>query len=501
MNIHFKLFDSLPKLSWCAKLEKGKNYMDVFHGPWVETRTYTFVEGAWDGPFDEGKFEESTVLMGSDGKVTKNRVLFTSPYYTTERLHCVKTNDTLYVSNSLAFILKYSGLSLDINYIPYVADFASVSKGIKKYKNKIPTKDGPYINIFYYSNIEIDKELNIYELEKPLSPDFKNFKSYYDFILESLKKISQNAKNPNRKIRYLPLTTISTGYDSAACAALALEIGCTTSITLAKPKKYEIDGGKELAKKFGYKNIKEFDADSFKSLPDFPEAEFLATGELGTDIFFTSFEKELPGKLVLTGVHVDKVWDKNNKHVTRQILRSSPAATSLSEFRLRVGFIHVPIPFFGCINHPYIHRISNSDEMQPWILDNKYDRPIPRRIIEEKGIKRKLFGFKKVGAGFNLQWDTLTRLRKRMNPNSFNDFIKFYKANKRKPTLVKPFICKSLYLFSVGLIVINKILDKLKCPLKIPTFPHWCKYSCNPGAPSYLIHWGISVISKRYEIE
>jgi hypothetical protein len=139
--------------------------------------------------------------------------------------------------------------------------------------------------------------------------------------------------------------------------------------------------------------------------------------------------------------------------------------------------------------------------MQPWVLANKYDRPIPRRIVEEKGINRELFGINKVGAGFNLQWDTLGRLKRRMNPNSFKDFIKFYKANKRKITLVILFIYKPLFLFSVSLILINKILNKSKCPLKIPTLPFWCKYACSPYAPSFLIHWGISVISERYKIE
>ena len=55
-------------------------------------------------------------------------------------------------------------------------------------------------------------------------------------------------------------------------------------------------------------------------------------------------------------------------------------------------------------NWPSIHRISNSKEMQEYSVGGKYDRPIPRRIIETKGIKRDEFMLKK-GAGFNYRFD------------------------------------------------------------------------------------------------
>lgn len=39
-----------------------------------------------------------------------------------------------------------------------------------------------------------------------------------------------------------------------------------------------------------------------------------------------------------------------------------------------------------------IARISLSDEMSPWRLGTTYDRPIPRRIVEEAGVEREAFG-------------------------------------------------------------------------------------------------------------
>mgnify|MGYP003408922933 CR=1 FL=1 len=42
-----------------------------------------------------------------------------------------------------------------------------------------------------------------------------------------------------------------------------------------------------------------------------------------------------------------------------------------------------------------INRVSRSDEMKPWQLGNDYDRPIPRRLLEERGVPRDAFGFGK----------------------------------------------------------------------------------------------------------
>ncbi|MBW2176817.1 MAG: hypothetical protein JRH03_07695, partial [Deltaproteobacteria bacterium] len=49
-------------------------------------------------------------------------------------------------------------------------------------------------------------------------------------------------------------------------------------------------------------------------------------------------------------------------------------------------------------------NISLSSEMEPWRLHNSYDRPIPRRIAEEAGVERHLFGIEKkfVATKYNL---------------------------------------------------------------------------------------------------
>ena len=72
--------------------------------------------------------------------------------------------------------------------------------------------------------------------------------------------------------------------------------------------------------------------------------------------------------------------------------RSDLGGHGFSEFRLVVGFIQLPFPYLGARQMQDILEITESSEMDPWRLGNGYDRPISRRIAEEAGVPRQLFG-------------------------------------------------------------------------------------------------------------
>ena len=110
-----------------------------------------------------------------------------------------------------------------------------------------------------------------------------------------------------------------------------------------------------------------------------------------------SWETDVRQRLLFTGFHGDKIWDKHNDKVSPYLIRGDTSGCSLAEFRLRVGFIHLPLPFIGATSNPSIHGIANSDEMSPWCINNDYDRSIPRRIVEEAGVDRSSFGQIKKG--------------------------------------------------------------------------------------------------------
>jgi hypothetical protein len=131
----------------------------------------------------------------------------------------------------------------------------------------------------------------------------------------------------------------------------------------------------------------------------FVEAEFASSGELGTRIVFTAFEEEFENNVVFIGERGDKLWNKNwlDSNTDFRFINEVYAGASMIEHRLRIGYIIVPMPLFGAAQWPSIHRISNSEEMQLYSIGGDYDRPIPRRIIETRGIARNMFGFKNAG--------------------------------------------------------------------------------------------------------
>src|SRR5262249_31461178 len=116
---------------------------------------------------------------------------------------------------------------------------------------------------------------------------------------------------------------------------------------------------------------------------------------------------QLEGTLLLTGHPGDDIWTTNKKKILPQLLAPQDRlmeGSSLTEYRLRVGFFWFPAPWIGAYHKQAIYRITRSAEMQPWSVAGKYTRPIPRRIAEEAGVPRDLFGQKKM-ATFNCMLD------------------------------------------------------------------------------------------------
>jgi len=154
-----------------------------------------------------------------------------------------------------------------------------------------------------------------------------------------------------------------------------------------------------------------------------PEAEFLANGTGGEEVVFAPLQRVLPGTLFFTGYLGDAAWNRVTRRVNTDLLMLYPGGSSLGEFRLRVGFVHFPLPTAGYIRHPSIYAISNSDAMRPWALGHDYDRPIPRRMLEEIGVPRAWFGRTKKAITQPLWFNE--RLDRLMAPSSYASFAAF----------------------------------------------------------------------------
>lgn len=492
MKFKITRLEQLPKLSWLIKINKNETEVELICGSWVEKSKNFFVEGAWDDEFDNPTFDKSVVFMGSGGIVSDDKVTLVTPCNTLEAIYSIRTDDTYFFSNSISFLLEVTGEDLDLSYAHYEHDILTISDGIYDYKRHIPLENGKEMELHYFENIEVDANLNIERKTKNNPPSFKNFNEYYSFLIKKLKEINRNFTSDQRIKRYDPIVFVSNGYDSPMCATLGREIGCNKAVVF-ESKKNRVDSGKPIVELLGYENIIEKEELNYLDMTN--TEEFVANGELGTSLYFSVVEDELEGTFVLSGGHGDWVWDKNVKPNTK-ILRHFFPGTARKEFRLRAGFNLVVIPFFAVQSHKDIHAISNSEEMKPWSLGNDYDRPIPRRIVEEKGIPRDYFGVEKDGGvASSLRFLNLTYLKRIMPAANFKEFEIFYKRNKKFRKKNIDYIIHSLkYSIYIMKIILKQkgIISSFKEPER--------KYACSPWAPSFLFHWGVDKVRRRYRL-
>jgi len=465
----------------------------VWHGARVETSTDAFVEGAWDGAYDDMAMDQG-VCMGSGGRIRDAELVLTAPSHTLDALYSVWLDDRLVVSNSLPFALVRAGLDLDPYYRRYLIDLRSIVRGLRSYEAIIPTLQGVPVERHFFCNLVIDTNLQVRRERKPQAPRFKAFADYREYLRSTLERIALNANHSSRSSGYRLLATVSRGYDSAACAVLAKECGCARALTIQDSSwGNPTDSGREIGELLFGDVVERKRQDYFHNAGT-PEAEFAALGDAG-DVQLSSFEDILPGCLLTTGFHGGMVWDPYNPHTGPDFFRHDASGSSLGEFRLRMGFIHVPVPFIGCENHADVRVISCSAEMDPWRVGGRYDRPIPRKIIEGAGIPRQMFGQRKSAAA---TWWTL-----KPKPESEADYEKFRSAHRRPEDRSTERVHSLLYRLSQWWLsysrLFARVLRKAGIHMQIPQIVP-LRFT-EPPAEAQLVQWGMSIVRQRYAVD
>lgn len=377
---------TLPALAWLWALPAPGGEARLHHGSGIVTRCEAFFEGAWEGPFDAFGFDVSANVFGSGGKRRADGWLFVPPSHTLESLYVWQLGQTSVVSNSLPFLLTYCGDELEPFDWTYGERFCSIVLGLQHTPVVVPVQRGKLI-VVHHHNLAISTTGDLRLEPKTLPPRFDDYAGYIGYLQATITAVFRNAAAVERPRRYQPLCTLSAGYDSPACAVLARAAGCREAVTLNGRQLGE-DSGTAIARHLGL---------AIKVVPietggdgDCPEAEFLATGMQGEDLVYQAFAAELAGRLLLTGFHGDKVWEKTIAP-SPDIKRGDVSGSSLGEFRLARDFIHLPVPFIGCRRHDEIWRISNSSAMSAYSVGGDYDRPIARRLVESAGVPRTAF--------------------------------------------------------------------------------------------------------------
>ncbi len=401
MQFEREAVPTLPPLAWLFEgtaAGKGK----LLHGAAVCVHDDSFVEGCLAARADEAP-QDVAHMFGSGLSTQGNTWLFVTPSHTLESLYLYRYAAGWSMSNSLAFLAAYHGI------VPpwdprYGARFASLCLGIDAYeKTLFRTADGEIMRLAY-DNIALTPNGDFLLIRKPLPPPFHSFAEYVDHLRETLRLACANAMAPSRSAPYRPLATCSTGYDSACTAALAARLGCCEAVTLRTSRSGQRDSGKRIGERLGLR-VYEFDRPEIVEGAFEEVADFLATGMGGEDYCYQGFAPLLGGRVLLTGFHGDKIWALHEKPNT-VLARGDLSGASLQEFRLWQDFMHIPVPMIGARRHPEITAIAHASEMRAYQVHNSYDRPIPRRILEEAGVPRALFGQQKKATSLLLFLDS-----------------------------------------------------------------------------------------------
>ena len=389
----------LPALAWLLEIDGAPRNYQLHCGSSVVIGESGFFEGAWPGALAAMDFASSAEVFGSGAVFIDDAWIVVPPSHTLEPVFSVRDGARLLVSNALPFLLAHRNDGLDPGFSAYHSGLYQVLKGLSAFPIHIPSRKGAEICVHYYHNFRIGPDLALTEVAKPAAPHFTSFESYRGYLLSTIQGALRNAADPRRAHPYAPIATASQGYDSPAACAIARAAGCTEVITHGFARRAfgvrDSDSGEDVAKALGMK-VTVIDRDAYLQRDDTeaPEAEFLCHGLEGADVNFLSFEAQLPHRVLFSGFHGDAVWDRD-KQANAEIVRGDTSGASMGEFRRRVDFFHIPVPFIGVLRHAEILAIAESAPMRPFALDNDYDRPIPRRIVEEAGVPREAFGMAK----------------------------------------------------------------------------------------------------------
>ncbi len=482
MHLEFERIESLPRLAWCARLRRGDRVVRVRCGPWVEVREDRWVEGIWDGSFPKGAFDEALSLAGTGCRVEGDRLRFVASTGRGDRIHLTRRGDDLFVSNSLVFALVEAGDEPDLRFPYYEHEYYRIAReGLRRRDPTLPTREG---SIAFHDcfDVSVGSDLSVRKVEKRSPPPPADFKDYLSLLEGCFARFFANAADPARARRYTPLAPVSRGYDSPALAVLAARHGCSAALTfeeIAPGRREPDDDGTPIAERLALE-VKRLPMP--RALAAEADAEF-AVCPHGSARPYAVAERELEGVFLISGAPGGDMLSSAfaaPEGLTRDPRRG--LGGTQTEFRLRVGF-QVFKPWFLCWQHgEAIHRISLSQEMRPFRVPGEYDKPIARRIAEEAGIPRELFGQRKFAGG------QLAVLKpKDLHEEGRDDYQKFVRSNAPRPGRLAALLRAIDLRLPDGRL---KDAYRERVPARLRKAP----------SKGYLFHWGFHRVRDRYRV-
>jgi hypothetical protein len=403
LKFNYIQVDSLPRLAWCARVEKGSDAVAVYHGAQVETCSDFFAEGAWNGGFNAEDFARATILCGTGGQLFDGGVRFVSSTDRCSPVFSIRKPDAVYVSNSPVFVLSVAGEKPDPIYPFYGYDLVRIwRQGLFCLDGKFRTMSGTPLCMHLCARMSLGPDLSVSFETHPLDPCFQGFEQYKQLLTDGIAAVLRNSRDPKRNAPFEPLAAVTKGYDSSAIAALAASAGCKEAVTLADSNLPDptMDCGDEIAGILGM-SCSRYDRRAYREQEPPVDAEF-ALFTLSSSAPVAAFEKKLHQRVFLCGQFGGIIWEEKQSCLIDSLSDARVrVVTGMGhvEFRLRAGYLVFMPAYIGGRHHRAVHAITTSEAMRNWKVGGDYDRPIPRRIVEEAGVPRNAFGVEKHAGG------------------------------------------------------------------------------------------------------
>lgn len=376
----------LPPLAWVARIHGHVVECDC--GTSVRTESTGFFEGTWVGPSALESALDATAPFGT-GIISRGAELYAiPPGNTMALLYSWRNGDELLVANTLVGLLAKAGLEL-LPEVDYQGLFARTAHGLLATPTELPTSGGP-VEYHLFENLHVLPGGQIEIAPKPREAPFRSFADYVGRLDAAVNSAFANAPG------YKPVMALSSGYDSPAVATLAARHGCRHALTFRESRSPAFggdadDSGEQIGRTLGM-SVELFERTEYMTNDDLPEAEFMASGYTGEEVPYVAMEQALRHSMMVTGDLGGWTWlrsDELDPHP--HLSRKDFSACSVTEFRLRLDYIDMPIPMLGMTQVASIAAVANSPEMRPYSVGGYYDKPIPRRMLEEAGFARGSF--------------------------------------------------------------------------------------------------------------
>ena len=392
MELKATTVSSWPKLAWVATLTPGSSEIQVLHGPVVEVGDGWIAEAVWAGDFQAGDFDQTDLVFGSGIRCRGDRVVFVSSGTTFDRLWRCSHGEKTHVSNSLSALLAVSGLELRDDYPDYSRDVQTICAGLANRISSIPLRGGDATCV-YFNNLTYDGNTLAEEPKPDPAPAFCTYEDYYGFLVRTAERLGSNLADLARTRQIVPVSGVSSGYDSCAAAVISRHAGCGRTVTIRDSTSLwrGSDSGEPIARRLGMSCV-----EYPRTASHYPMEPAIWAGEGHAGIVnWTLFGFPTPLCLFFTGWHGEKMWDRVCHDHPDPFVRRDTGSLSFCEWRLLQGVFQCPVPFWAARHNHQTRAITLSEAMVPWYTNKDYDKPIARRIVEEAGVPRRLFGMLK----------------------------------------------------------------------------------------------------------